>query len=56
MFTATTQPENDAQQPSYIVAATTTSAASTTNGGLETPALSNIKILCTQSRKVCEGL
>jgi hypothetical protein len=52
MFTATTQPENDAQQPSYIVAATTT----TTNGGLETPALSNIKILCTQSRKVCESL
>jgi hypothetical protein len=51
-----TQLGNNAHQPAYIVAASTTTATTTTaaiNDGNETPTLCDIKILCTQRKKVC---
>jgi len=51
-----TQSGNNAHQPAYIVASSTTTATTTTaaiNDGNETPTLCDIKILCTQRKKVC---
>ncbi len=58
MSTITSQPGNSAQQPPYLIASTTTTTVATTtttaiNGGNETSALCDIKILCTQRKKVC---
>jgi len=47
----TSQPDNNAQQSSYLIAAATTTTA--INNGNEKPALCDIKILCTQRKKVC---
>jgi hypothetical protein len=55
MSTITSQPGNNAQQPSYLIASTTTTITTPAiNGGNETSALCDIKILCTQRKKVCD--
>jgi hypothetical protein len=61
MFVATSSPVINTHPPSYIVAAaTTTTTPATINGGIDTtntntttPALSDIKLICTQRKKVC---
>lgn len=52
---ATSPPDKNIQQSSYLIAATSTTAPTTVlNNGNETPALCDIKIICTQKKKVCQ--
>lgn len=50
----TSPPDKTIQQPSYLIAASTTTTTTALNGGNDTPALCDIKILCTQRKKVCK--